>query len=176
MHARDASLVLRPARPDDRAAIYEIECLAFPTRAEADLVESLDDAGEVTLSLVAEQNDSILGHILCSRVKAEADGRSLSAVAIGPVAVRPDRQSRGIGAALVSDAVARIRDQGQEIIFLLGDPKFYGRFGFTAEAARPFDSQYASDHFMALPLVDLVLPRSGKVEYASAFAALESEE
>ena len=167
--------LVRPALNTDDAGIRQVECAAFPDTVEADLVESLIAAGDATLSLVAEQDGRILGHILCSRMKVEADGALVRAVGLAPVAVLPEHQGRGIGGALIRAAVEGSKAAGEQMIFVLGEPAYYTRFGFSAAAARPFASPYAGDHFMALRLDGAALPRSGKADYAPAFSKLEEE-
>ena len=165
--------MVRVAAPGDRAAIRAIHLAAFPTPLEADLVETLAAAGDATLSLVAERDGERVGHLLCSRMRVEADGRDVRAVGLAPVAVLPEWQRRGIGAALIKEAGTRSREAGEEMMFLVGDPVYYGRFGFSAATARPFASPYAGDYFMALWLRETALPRAGKADYAPAFADLE---
>ena len=167
--------MIRPATIDDRAVIRDVECAAFPTSLEADLVESLVDAGDATLSLVAERDNMVVGHLLCSRMSVEADGRPVRAVAIGPVAVRPDCQRAGVGSALIREALQQSRAAGEEMVFLVGHREFYPRFGFSVETARPFASPYAGDHFMAIRFDGAPPPGSGRADYAPAFASLGGE-
>lgn len=135
---------------------------------EADLVDQLVADGVAVVSIVAEDN-GIVGHVLLSRMNVVADERALDALGLAPVAVVPDRQREGIGSALVEAAVREAKSAGTQMLFLLGEPGFYGRFGFTAVAAKPFDSPYAGPYFQALPLVDLPPVRSGIAKYAPAF-------
>ena len=171
-----ASWIVRPARPEDTAQIREVERAAFPTEAEADLVEALVASGDVTFSLIAEADGAVLGHLLCSRMQVDADDRAFRAVALGPVAVLAESQSLGIGAALIREALERSRKAGEEVMFVLGDPAYYGRFGFSAETARPFASPYAGEYFMAIRFGEGPPPRAGRADYAPAFAALEQTE
>jgi putative acetyltransferase len=135
---------------------------------EADLVDQLVADGVAVVSIVAEDN-GIVGHVLLSRMNVVADERALDALGLAPVAVVPDRQREGIGSALVEAAVREAKSAGTQMLFLLGEPGFYGRFGFTAVAAKRFDSPYAGPYFQALPLVDLPPVRSGIAKYAPAF-------
>jgi putative acetyltransferase len=105
-------------------------------------------------------------------MRAEADGRRLRALGLGPLAVIPGCQGEGVGSTLMKAAVAEARASGVEIIFLLGDPEYYGRFGFTVGAAAAFESPYAGPYFQALALVDLPPLSSGIADYAAAFAEL----
>ena len=167
--------MIRDATPEDREAVRAVQVSAFPTPLEADLVEALEARGDATLSLVAMQDGAVVGHILCSRMKVESDGAKIRAVGLAPVAVRPERQGKDIGGALIRAAIDFSREAGEQMIFVLGEPEYYTRFGFTAEAARPFASPYAGDYFMALRLDGAPTPRSGKADYAPAFAALEAQ-
>lgn len=166
---------VRQAGSDDEAVIRAIHLDAFPGNAEADLVEALVAEGDVLASLIAEHDGVAAGHVLCSRMQVEADGVRVHAAGIGPVGVRPDMQRRGIGAALMTAAVQAMRNQHVRIVFLLGEPGYYRRFGFEARTAAPFASPYAGPHFMAMPLDEkLELPLRGRAEYAPAFGRLES--
>jgi putative acetyltransferase len=164
---------VREARPTDQDGIRAVHVAAFPTALEADLVEQLQRDGDAMLSLVAAEGEHVLGHILMSRMTAEGDGRPLRAVGLAPVAVLPDRQKEGIGGRLVEAAVDRMRDDGEQLVFLVGEPAYYARFGFAAATAAPFASPYAGPYLMALALNGTPLPESGRVDYAPAFADLE---
>jgi putative acetyltransferase len=166
------SVEIRPAEASDAAAIRAVHLAAFPDATEADLVERLEQDGDVVLSLVAVEGNRIVGHVLTSRMTAEGDGRTFRAVGLAPVAVLPDRQTAGIGSRLIRDALERLRARGEELVFLVGEPGFYRRFGFTAETAAPFASPYAGRYFMALALGDVEIPAVGRADYAQAFAGL----
>lgn len=162
---------IRLSRAADSQAIRDVHLRAFPTRMEADLVDQLVADGDALVSIVA-QDDGIVGHVLLSRMNVVADGRALDAQGLGPVAVVPNHQRGGIGSALIEAAVREAKSAGTQMLFLLGEPGFYGRFGFTAAAAKPFESPYAGPYFQALALVDLPPVRSGIAKYAKAFDGL----
>jgi len=162
---------IRPAEPGDMPAIRAIHLAAFPTALEADLVEALEREGDSVVSLVADQGGEAVGHVLLSRMRVSGDGRDYRALGLGPVAVLPGYQGGGIGAALVVGALAIARASGEELVFLLGEPDYYRRFGFTAEAAAPFASPYAGPYFMALTLRPGVeAPAAGTAAYARPFS------
>jgi len=164
---------LRPAVASDRGDIRAVHLLAFPSSAEADLVEQLVQDGDAVISIVAVENGRIVGHVLLSRMDVEADGGTLNAVGLAPVAVIPEMQRHGVGSALIEAAIADARRLGAEMIFVLGDTEFYGRFGFAAETARPFASPYAGAHFQALAIGRVLeLVQKGTARYARAFDAL----
>lgn len=140
---------------------------AFGGPEEAVLVARLHADGDVVLSLAAEQEGRIVGHVLFSRLQAP-----VRALALAPVAVIPDRQGCGIGSALIRAGLARAADAGWQAVFVLGDPDYYSRFGFATGPAGGFASPYASPHFMALALASDLPVRSGEIGYPDAFAAL----
>jgi len=165
--------VIRPAEPEDAGRIRAVHEAAFPTPVEAGLVETLVREGDAIVSLVAERRGEIVGHVLLSRMQVTGDGQALRALGLGPVGVLPGFQGGGIGAALIEGALGIARATAEEIVFLLGDPDYYTRFGFSAEAAAPFASPYAGPYFMALPLrPDFAEPESGVAAYARGFADL----
>ena len=164
---------VRAARPADAAAIRHVLCAAFPTPAEADLVEALDRDGDAVLSLVAVDGGTIIGHVLFSRMAVQADDRPLAGLGLAPVAVIPGRQGEGIGSAMIEAGLRAAQSIGTEIVFVLGEPDYYGQFGFDAGTAEPFASPYAGPYFQAKMLGTPVnSPTSGRADYAPAFADL----
>lgn len=128
---------IRPEVPGDAAAIAALVTAAFESAAhsdgtEAEIVDGLRRDGDLTLSLVAE-DEVILGHIAFSPVSI-SDG-SAHWYGLAPVSVVPDCQSQGIGAALVQHGLAELRALGARGCVVLGDPAYYGRFGFVADPA-----------------------------------------
>lgn len=151
----------------DWKAVYRVVSAAFGRSAEAKLVEELREAGDSVISLVADENGEVVGHVLLSRVDA-----SFPALALAPVSVLPTRQRSGIGSALINRAVTRARSGGWAAIFVLGDPSYYERFGFDAEAAAGFTSVFAGRHFMVLKLSPAFTTTTGELRHAPAFATL----
>ena len=171
-----AAAPVRPAEGADAEAIRRIHLSAFPTALEADLVERLRQDGDLVISLVAERSGEPIGHVALSRMKVEGDGRSYRSLGLGPVGVARPMQGSGAGSALIEAAKAIAQATGEELIFLLGEPEYYRRFGFTAETARPFRSPYAGPYFMALALQPgFAPPAVGKANYARAFSAVGEE-
>ena len=166
------SLTIRPEADADNAAIREVLLAAFPTAAEADLVTMLHSDLDSEIALVAAATGGIVGQALLSRMGGEGDGRGYRAVGLGPGVVRPDRQRRGIGSALIRDALARAERRGEELVFVVGEPGYYRRFGFSNETAAPFGSPYAGRYFMARQLREVELPAWGRARYAPAFEGL----
>jgi len=166
-----STLILREETAADWPAIDRLHQTAFNGPTEADLVRALHREQAVVLSLIAEEDGGIAGHALYSRVLVEIGGEFVPALALAPLAVAPERQRRGVGSRLVEEAHRRLAAQGEGMVFVVGDPAYYERFGFSKAAARPFKTPYDGPHVMALALNSGV-PASGIVRYPIAFAEL----
>jgi putative acetyltransferase len=130
-------------------------------------VDALRNAGVAVISLVAEEQSRVVGHITLSTMSAP-----FAALALAPVSVVPDRQRRGIGSALIREAIFRSW-RHWDAVFVLGDPRFYSRFGFDVHLASGYASPYAGPHFMAIALGDTLPAPSGTLLHAAAFTALK---
>lgn len=171
------AISIRPERDSDRAAIFEIHARAFPTDAEARLVDRLRDAGAATISLVAESEGRVVGHILFSPVRVTSEtGAAFAATGLAPVAVAPELQNRDIGGALIRAGFECCKEIGEPIVFVLGHPPYYPRFGF--EPAVQYGLSYEgrpafSPAFFVRELVPGALAgRGGVVTYHVEFAGL----
>lgn len=160
--------MIRYARPQDHAAIADIVTAAFGGPDEARLVERLRLDGDAMFEMVAEEAGEVVGHVLFSRLWA--DREDLYA-ALAPLAVRPDRQRAGFGSQLVRAALECAPQFGAVGVLVLGDPAYYGRFGFTAEAAARVSCPYSGlAAFQGLALNPGTLDQALTVAYPSAFA------
>jgi putative acetyltransferase len=160
------SVTIRPETPADIPAIHAVNQAAFAQPDEADLVDRLREESAVLLSLVAESEDSIAGHILFTRMWAG----DTPAAALAPVAVDPARQRQGIGAALIRDGLERLRAAGERIVIVVGHPGYYPRLGFSTARAAALGHPFPPEAFMALELVPGALDGiRGRVRYAAAF-------
>ena len=157
MHVRDA-------QDEDRDAIRQVVAAAFGRTDEADLVDQLHRDGAGVVELVAEDEGAVIGHVLLSRMRAP-----FPALGLAPVAVIPARQGRGVGSALIREAIRRARLTDAVAIFVLGDETYYGRFGFDVAAAAGFACRFSGPHFAVLPLTPPLPVLTGEVAYASAF-------
>jgi putative acetyltransferase len=120
-------LTVRDEQPADLAAIRAVNDAAFDQPLEGRIVDALRAHGAARLSLVAEVEGRVVGHILFSPVtSASAEGLGL-----GPMAVTPDWQRRGVGGALIEAALARLRAAGCPFVVVLGHHEYYTRFGFV---------------------------------------------
>ena len=161
------SIVLRQETPADIPAIYHLTCAAFGRNAEAELVDRLRHAGDHALSLVAEENGNIVGHILFTPLQAP-----FKALALAPISVASAHQKQGIGSRLIDHSHIWAREKGYDALFVLGDPAYYGRFGYDVALAQGYDCPYAGEYFMIKPLHS-PLPTSGSIRFAPAFSEIE---
>lgn len=167
---------IRPEQIDDRAAIYDLLCQAFPTPEEALLVERLRESGTATVALVAIEPDDdgeldVVGHVAFSPVVLEPP-TPWPGLGLAPLAVRPQAQRQGIGSQLVQAGLEACRAAGAGFVVVLGDPAYYSRFGFVAGSQFGLANEYGVDHkFMALELKPGCLSYGGLVRYGAAFAA-----
>jgi putative acetyltransferase len=154
----------------DREGIRNLHRVAFGQAAEADLVDALGQEGHSRMSLVAEAGGAVAGHVLLSALSIAGPSGTVPALALAPLAVLPALQRRGIGADLVRRCLDVARDRGHRIVIVVGSPRFYSRFGFSARLALPLQSPYAGEHFQAVELMPGALDGvSGRVEYPPPF-------
>ncbi len=163
-------VVIRPERAGDEPAVRRVLDDAFAGPEEGQLVGRLRANGDVVLSLVALDDGRIVGYVAWPRLWIQTPRDQYKAIAMAPLAVDPSHQRRGIGSALTREGLARLRALGESIVFVLGDPVYYRRFGFTVEAAAGYVSSYAGAHFMALKLNEGA-QSEGRVQYPAAFDA-----
>ena len=138
---------LRPERPEDAAAIREVNRLAFEGDAEAGIVDAIRAAGAAVLSMVAVERPEgegaepdetasggagrVVAHILYTWVTVTAeDGGEISLLGLAPVAVLPSRQNQGVGTMLVEASLEHLRGEGHSGVVVVGHPDYYTRFGF----------------------------------------------
>ena len=165
-------VTIRPERPEDAAAIRAVHLAAFPTPAEADLVELIraSDRFVPELSIVAHERDGrVVGHLLLSYVRLE--GPDEPVLALAPMAVLPESQRRGIGSDLVRAAldVAEVREE--PLVVVLGHPWFYPRFGFRPASRYGIvpPEHWPDAAFMIKPLTRFRSELRGRVVYPPAF-------
>ncbi len=162
---------IRPEQLADHAAIGRLTQAAFlsephSSQTEAFIIEALRQAGALSVSLVAEDQGELVGHIAFSPVSI-SDG-SPGWFGLGPVAVMPARQGQGIGGQLITAGLELLREQNAAGCVLLGEPAFYGRFGFQA---RPelWLADVPPEYFQQLLLAGPAA--RGEVRYHPGFAA-----
>ncbi|MEL6662584.1 MAG: N-acetyltransferase [Pseudomonadota bacterium] len=165
------SVIVRDERPGDEAAIHAITAAAFHPMPYGDgtepfIIDALRASGDLTLSLVAEQDGEIVGQVTFSPVTIDTAAGDW--FGLGPVAVAPARQGEGIGGALIREGLSRIRQMGAAGCVLTGDPAYYARFGFTGDCGLIY-SDVPSKYVQALAF-DGDLP-SGTLNFCDTFEA-----
>lgn len=165
---------IRPEEPRDRDAVRAVNTAAFPEPAEADLVDALRLRGKATVSLVADVEGAVVGHILFSPLTLDpACDRSL--LGLAPMAVLPAHQRTGIGSALVTAGLGACAARGAQAVLVLGHADYYPRFGFRPASGFGLRSTYdvPDANFLALELVAGALDGvAGTVHYAPEFAGV----
>lgn len=165
-------MIIRAEADADRAAIYEIHREAFGGEDESRLVDALRAGGYHRVSLVAEEQGTVVGHVLFSDIEIVRPAARLPVLALAPVGVLPRRQNQGIGSQLIRAGLELVRAAGHTIVLVVGHPTYYPRFGFSAELALQLDCLYAGEAFMALELTRGALRDvHGRVEYSPPFSA-----
>lgn len=163
-------MILRTERPSDARAIRALTKIAFAgaehsSGTEAEIIAALREAEALSLSLVMESAEGLIGHCAFSKVEM-ADGAK-GWFGLGPVSVDPEMQGQGIGAKLIREGLTRLaRDHGAKGCVVLGDPGYYSRFGFRPAAGLSFEG-VPPEYFMAVSF-DGPLPQ-GAVRYHTAF-------
>jgi putative acetyltransferase len=164
---------VRKETPADIAAIHAVNVAAFPTPAEAELVNRLRANGRLAVSLVADVDDKVVGHIAFSPVTIDGSAAGPGA-GLGPVAVLQSHQHSGIGGALIREGIHECRRAGFVYVVVLGDPNYYRVFGFHPAANKGLGNEYgAHDEFRVLELKPWSLEGcQGIVRYGPEFAEL----
>lgn len=158
-------IAFRVGEPEDRLGILAVQRRAFGGEAEAKLVDRLIEGPESTISMVADLDGMIVGHILLTELKGPE-----KALALAPLGVDPEWRDFLIGTELTNHAIAKARQDGWRSVFVVGDPIYYGRFGFKADLARHVETPYPGPAFQALELVPgSVAGYRGAVRYPDAF-------
>ncbi|HUJ48194.1 MAG TPA: N-acetyltransferase [Rhizomicrobium sp.] len=162
---------VRDERAGDEAAIRTITQAAFAkaehsSGTEAEIVDALRAANALAVSLVADDGGALVGHVAFSPVQIAA--LHCNWYGLGPVSVRPDRQRQGIGTALIAQGLARLRTIGARGCVILGDPAYYGRFGFVHDDDLRLPG-VPPEYFLRLSIEGAV-PK-GNVTYHEAFNA-----
>ena len=164
--------IVRLEQSSDAAAIDHVLRSAFPTDQEARLVELLRKHQRLRLSLIAEIDGVIVGHIAFSQVTISGSVANPTGLGLAPLSIVPELQQRGLGAQLVGEGLRACERVGGEFVVVLGEPEYYHRFGFRRADLFGLENEYgASEAFMALELkIASILP--GLVRYESEFSNL----
>jgi putative acetyltransferase len=164
-------MLIRLEEPTDFAQVFAVNAATFKTSAEAELVDVLRIDAQLVISLVAENEGVIVGHILFSPVRLTGH-EELRIMGLAPMAVMPQFQSRGFGSGLVKAGLEACREKGYGAVVLLGHTWFYPRFGFTPSVNYGIRSEYdvTAEAFMVLELKPGYLRgATGVIQYHPAF-------
>ncbi|HVN00795.1 MAG TPA: N-acetyltransferase [Caulobacteraceae bacterium] len=147
---------IRPERTDDDAAVRALVSAAFADGGDtADFVEAVRKRAEVCLAEVAVAGGAIVGHAQWCVASLRVDGRAVKGAYLACLSAEPSLQARGVGSSLVRSGLRRLREMGYAVASLLGDPAYYGRFGFSPELAARIEAPHRSrgPGFQAIELV-----------------------
>ncbi len=166
---------IRPETKTDIAKIRKINTAAFDTQAEANIVDGLRKSSTPVISLVAEVDGKVLGHILFSPVTLSDIQPDVKIASLAPMAVLPEFQNQGIGTVLVNQGLKRCAANGYQAAVVLGHPDFYPRFGFLPAVRFGIKCEYdvPEEVFMINELKKGVLSGcKGTVQYHRLFRNL----
>jgi putative acetyltransferase len=166
-------IVVRHERPNDVEAVRTLNRLAFGQETEGRIVDLLRERCGDTVSLVAVEEEEIVGHIFFSPVTIAGDAGPILGMGLGPMAVHPARQRAGIGSLLVRQGLDHLRHRDCPFVVVLGHPSYYPRFGFERASLHGLASQWEAvpdEAFMVLPFNRTVMHAvSGVARYREEF-------
>ena len=167
-----SGIAIRSEEPGDIEAIAQLLTDAFGGTAEAELVASLRRDGDLLASLVATNGAAIVGHVAASPFACVDPGVPVSAAALAPLAVTAGHRRRGIGFTLVERLLFDLRRRDIGVVFVLGDPDYYRRFGFAPETAASMRTPFDGPHQMAIELAPGAVRNAAgrRFAYAAGFA------
>jgi putative acetyltransferase len=164
---------IREERPDDVGAIRALNLAAFGRPQEGALIDALRTNGAISLSLVAAVEGRLVGQALYSPVSISLNGEEAVGAGLGPMAVIPEHQRKGIGGDLIRAGIRILRTRGCPFIVVLGHPEYYPRFGFRPAAAQGIGCQWnvPQNAFMILTLDESRMKGgSGLAKYRPEFS------
>jgi len=163
------NIVIQKESPENHLAIHEVLCACFKRDAEGELVKALRAGGRAILSLVALHKEDVVGHVMFTPVTTSPPSKP-KGLGLAPLAVKPEYQRQGIGAQLVDKGLRKCAKLGYDYVVLLGNPKYYQRFGFRKASDYFIQNEYGVDEpFMLVKLTNCDL-QYGLVKYCSEFS------
>jgi putative acetyltransferase len=162
-------VTIRSEKPSDIPAIFEVNQSAFDQPGEAMVVDGLRERGELRVSLVAEVDGKVVGHIAFSPMRVETENKPEGAFGLAPMAVEPKYQGTGIGLKLIAAGLEACREAGAEIVIVLGHPEYYPRAGFERASLHGISSEFdvRDEVFMVQELTPGALEKYSGVAYYS---------
>jgi putative acetyltransferase len=166
-------MMVREERPEDIHGIHDVNERAFGQPQEADLVDKLRRNCNDVLSLVAVEQNQVVGHILFSPATVESQERTVHGMGLAPMAVQPEYQRQGVGASLVRKGITKLESKGCPFVIVLGHASYYPRFGFEPASRYRIRSEWEvpDNAFMILVLDKSEMEGiSGLARYRPEFA------
>jgi putative acetyltransferase len=168
-HARPME-IREPVGPEVDEALEVVTAAFADEPVVVDVVRDLRTGGRAEVELVAMDGDAVVGHVMLSRCWVDDERRLVEALVLSPLGTRPEHEGRGVGTSLVSAALERARERGEPLVFLEGDPRFYGGRGFERASAHGFgrpSTRIPDAAFQVAVLGDT--DARGRVVYPEAF-------
>lgn len=166
-------LIIRAETQADHPAVRQVNERAFGRANEANLVDALRKNAQPQVSLVAELDGQVVGHIFFSPVLIESESSKSTALGLAPMAVLPELQKQAIGSALVRRGLGECQSIGHDVVVVLGHPEYYPRFGFVPAKQKGLRCEYPvpDEAFMVIELITGALAgRKGVVKYRPEFS------
>ena len=140
----EKKLIIKKATDSDLNDVLRIETEAFGHSKESNLVNGLlnDDSAKPLLSLLAIDDDEAIGHILFTKVRITGNEDALSAMILAPLAILPNAQGKGVGGKLIKEGLRQLSESNVDLVFVLGHPEYYPRFGFKPAGVRGFEAPF----------------------------------
>lgn len=163
---------IREERPEDVAAIRNVNRRAFNQNQESNIVDALRSNGAALLSLVATLNGHVVGHIMYSPITI---GNEVTGAALGPMAVLPEHQRQGIGSNLIEAGNQKLKSAGQPFIIVIGHADYYPRFGFQPASTHGITCEWeVPDEVFMLLILDQAKMQgvSGPAKYRHEFSTV----
>lgn len=159
------SITIRDETAADYAAIDRVNNLAFKETAQSQIIRDLRETGEALWSQVLLKGDQIIGNLMFYKVWLEGN---LITAGLGPLSILPEHQRQGYGGQLIRSGLEKCDPALHQIIFLLGHPDYYPRFGFSSKLGAQYKSPWPRPAFMGLKL-NPNAPTSGTLTFPQAY-------
>ena len=166
---------IRPESREDYELIDELLTETFGQPDEAAIMRRLRETPDLILSLVAESHGELIGHVAFSRALAVSEADILHLACLAPMAVKPSKQRKGIGAALIRRGLEMIRELRFPGVVLVGQPEYYARFGFSAANAAALECPYSGPYLQALELTSRAVRDLGRASLKLAGPLMPGE-
>jgi len=168
MSPMTSTVKVRNESPSDAAIVYDVIRAAFGREDEARLVQTLHKNGNSAVAVMGVLDDKVVAHCVLAKLVSPKD-----CLGLGPVSVLPEYQNQGIGKRIIGKTLRQAQASGWNGVFVLGDPDYYERFGFSYEMASTFPAPFPREYFMAKELrPDSLRGRCEPVEYPPAYHEL----